>query len=1058
MDIADKALGAYRRVFGGHLQEWCIAIFVGLAWSALCLFSWLCHSADEQRNVQRSAAIAARSRIEQDGLYRRWTAGHGGIYVRANETPSPNADQGHVKERDIATDGGAKLTLIDPAYMTRQVHELGGESNGVFGEIVGVRPRSKQTAPDDFGKQALEAFRQGRHEFTRVVEVHGEPHLRLMKPFICETQCLQCHADQGFRVGEVQGGLGSAVPLSPYQAIADERLDSLFQIHFSVWLCGMGVISYVSVRARTYRKIRRQGLRTQQQLVEAGEELNRFFECCPDMICIVGLDGVFHRINPIWEHVLGYSNCELVGKRFIDFVHPDDIGRTNDVFDTQLAGESVNQFENRYLCKDGTYRWLEWRADAPHGDRVYAAARDVTERRESEEKLHTLLVNHEAAVRGGNVGLWHWNLETNDVWFSPEWKAQIGYEDHEIDNRFEEWERRVHPDDLPRVLRKVEQFIRNGEHYCVEFRFAHRRGGYRWICAESSNVLNSEGKVVRACGSQIDITDRKQAEENQRRAQAVVEKILESVPVGIAIVDKNKKIRRVNQTAADMLRCEQSSLIGKPCYNTLCRLDQHACPIHDLGQPIPSSEHELIVGESVLPVLKSVTPIEFDNEELLLHTFVDLRERKQVELARREAEKTTAATNAKMEFFRNMSHEIRTPLTAIIGYTELMIDECARNATADKLVSYLQTVDENSKHLLTLINDILDLSKIDAEKMSVESVKCQPAGIVAEVASLMGERARAKGLRFETTCETAIPTRITSDPTKIRQVLINLVGNAIKFTEVGHVRLAARLNESATDMATLEFVVSDSGIGMTDAEVQQLFRPFSQVDSSLTRRHGGTGLGLTISKRIAELLGGDIDVESSLGKGSAFRFTLNPGPIKGVPRTTSFTYSARGGTGKNVTPIKQPQLAGKILLVEDGPDNQRLIGFILRKAGAEVSLACNGVEAIERCLVAADRESRDGSGEPGLARAYDVILMDMQMPVMDGYTATRVLRERGYAGPILALTAHAMDGERDKCLAAGCDGYLTKPIQRDQFFAELTKWMPSDPAARGSKVDFVGSS
>ena len=269
-----------------------------------------------------------------------------------------------------------------------------------------------------------------------------------------------------------------------------------------------------------------------------------------------------------------------------------------------------------------------------------------------------------------------------------------------------------------------------------------------------------------------------------------------------------------------------------------------------------------------------------------------------------------------------------------------------------------------------------------------------------------------------------------TDPLRLRQVLINLVGNAIKFTDLGVVCLAVRLI-SDSNHPHLRFDVTDSGIGMNEEQVKRLFHPFTQVDNSSTRAFGGTGLGLCISKRLTEALGGDIEVRSEPGKGSAFRVTIDPGPLDGIPLVQSVQEASldRPPTTTTALPDKI-ELQGRVLMAEDGPDNQRLISFLLRNAGADVVAVENGQLAVEQALVAWEQE-----------RPFEVILMDMQMPVVDGYDAVRRLRERGYTGPIIALTAHAMAGDRQKCLDAGCDDFATKPIDRQQLLATLAHWI-----------------
>jgi len=386
-----------------------------------------------------------------------------------------------------------------------------------------------------------------------------------------------------------------------------------------------------------------------------------------------------------------------------------------------------------------------------------------------------------------------------------------------------------------------------------------------------------------------------------------------------------------------------------------------------------------------------------------------------------------SANQAKSTFLANMSHEIRTPMTAILGFAENMLDP---DQSESEKLSCVHTIRRNGEYLIGLINDILDLSKVEAGKMTVEKRKCHLCQIIAETMSLMRVRSDAKGLTFNIEYVGAVPETIMSDPTRLRQILINLIGNAIKFTENGGVRLVTRfVNDS--DAQFLQFDVIDAGRGMTPEQVAKLFQPFTQADNSTTRKFGGTGLGLTISKRFAELLGGDIIVAASeLGVGSTFRATVVTGSLEGVTmleNPLSATVVEDSPTSiAQVVPSDLHDL--RILLAEDGPDNQRLITFVLKKAGAEVTVVDNGKLALDAALSARDE------GKP-----FDAILMDMQMPVMDGYEATGQLRNHDYCGPIIALTAHAMESDREQCIKAGCDDYATKPIDRKKLIETLQR-------------------
>ena len=394
----------------------------------------------------------------------------------------------------------------------------------------------------------------------------------------------------------------------------------------------------------------------------------------------------------------------------------------------------------------------------------------------------------------------------------------------------------------------------------------------------------------------------------------------------------------------------------------------------------------------------------------------------------REAKSEAEAVNrAKSHFLANMSHEIRTPLTAILGYTDLML----RGTPAEnERVKNLRVVRRNGQHLLELINDVLDISKIEAGEMTVEILDCSPWQLVREVRSLLRHQAQAKNLDFKIDTDGPIPEYVKSDPVRLRQILLNLIGNAIKFTESGTVKVVVSMAEpSPQGRDRIRFDVIDTGIGMNALQQKHVFQPFRQASISTSRVFGGTGLGLTISRRLARMLGGDVTVVSTLEVGSTFTLTIDAGTVK---TDDLIEGPLRMETLETVTAPAGAQwtrkLGGRILLAEDGVDNRRFISAILQQVGAEVTLVENGQQAFDHAMAARDKD-----------RPFDAVLMDMQMPVLDGYAAAQKLREAGYEGWIVALTAYAMSGDREKCLAAGCDDFVTKPIDVEQFLASLAR-------------------
>ena len=406
-------------------------------------------------------------------------------------------------------------------------------------------------------------------------------------------------------------------------------------------------------------------------------------------------------------------------------------------------------------------------------------------------------------------------------------------------------------------------------------------------------------------------------------------------------------------------------------------------------------------------------------------------ERKRIEVELQAATETAlAASAAKSEFLAHMSHEIRNPLTAMVSYAEMLLEP---QLSREELRASAETIRRNGLHLLDVVNDILDISKIESRHFEVERIECSPSQLVADVIDMFQVRARAKGLALAVRWEPGVPATIFSDPLRLKQILVNLVSNAVKFTERGEVRVAVRQAAPVASRVEpdLEIAVTDTGLGLSPEQRERLFVAYQQSEAWTSRQFGGTGLGLAISRELARKLGGDIAVESAPGLGSTFTVRVAAGQTRAgnpaQPRRNIEAVLADGAAGK-------AELCGRILLAEDGPDNQRLIASLLRAAGANVDIADDGRQAVEKALAALH------AGQP-----HDLILMDMIMPHLDGFTATRQLRQAGFTQPIVALTANSASRARQECLAAGCDDFATKPIDRATLVAVAHKWLSNTP-------------
>jgi PAS domain S-box-containing protein len=524
--------------------------------------------------------------------------------------------------------------------------------------------------------------------------------------------------------------------------------------------------------------------------------------------------------------------------------------------------------------------------------------------------------------------------------------------------------------------------------------------------------------------------------------------VYSTAPLAFVMWDRAGRITDWNDQAEAMFGWSREEAVGRNLFELLVPEDARSRLGRVAAASLRGEVARNVVNENLTRSGERITcqwnnAVLYDSDGSVagaLSLALDITESKRAEEELHQAKESAEAANrAKSEFLANMSHEIRTPMTAILGFADVLLEEGNLDSTPPERIEVAQTIKNNGQYLLGIINDILDLSKIEAGKMAVERIACSPCRIVAELASLMRVRADAKGLSLHIAYAGTVPETVQTDPTRLRQVLVNVVANAIKFTKAGEVRLITSLEEE-NGRPLLQFDVVDTGIGMSREQAARLFQPFTQADTSTTRNFGGTGLGLVISQRLAGLLGGDVVlVDARPGCGTHFRVRVATGPLDGVkmiddPMSATTTIGPDGGAGNDADKVPLHDCA--ILVAEDAPANQHLIGRLLKKAGADVTVVENGKLAVGVALSASD------AGRP-----FQVILMDIQMPVMDGYEATALLRRSGYTGTIIALTAHAMPSDREKCIAAGCDDYATKPIQQRELLDKIRAYLcvPAEP-------------
>ncbi len=539
-----------------------------------------------------------------------------------------------------------------------------------------------------------------------------------------------------------------------------------------------------------------------------------------------------------------------------------------------------------------------------------------------------------------------------------------------------------------------------------------------------------------------DISERKQAEEALKQVEARYKSLVASTGVIVWELDSDGVLHSISPAFQAITGWSPDDWIGRPLGDLIRPEDREASHrMHERarrGETVPRQEFRMHAAGGDLLDCESllVTRIREGPADRVLEIVRDITENNRVARAAEQADRLRLdkeaaehANRAKSEFLSSVSHEIRTPLTAILGFIDLLGEHPYMRGGPAEISRHLDTIGQNSRFLLALIDDLLDISRIESGQLRIEREPCSPREIVVDVVESLRSRAEAKHLRLEVEVRPEVPRRIATDRLRLRQILVNLVDNAIKFTDRGTVGVTARMPDRPDAGWFVEFAVSDTGIGMSESEMSRIFEPFYRVRSSSPDHPPGTGLGLAICDRLARRLGGELTVRSTPQVGSVFSLSI---PIDAVGEIVDLPPARES----QAPPPPQPRIRARILVTDDNEANQQLIGLRLSRAGAEVVTAHNGREALDRT-----RESIE-QGRP-----FDAIIMDMQMPVLDGYEAVRQLRAGGFTRPIIAVTAFAMSKDREECLSLGCDDFISKPIEFDRLFARLSRLLEARDVA-----------
>ena len=896
----------------------------------------------------------------------------------------------------------------------------------------------------------------------------------------------------------------------------------------------------------------------EEKIHESEKKYRDLAEMLPQGIFEADETGRITFVNRFVLQSLGYSLEEcLGGLNILDVIAPGDRAPAEKNMKLVLSGQALSGNEYRLQRKDGSwFSAIAYTAPVVHDQKVVGLRgmiADITELKETEER-------YRIAIESSNDGI-AITYDSVHVYVNQKFVEMFGYV-----NQYEligqPLSLTIHPDDRETVA-AYSRARHSGQPAPskYEFKGLKRDGTPIDIEASVATITYHGQRMVLAQAR--DITERKETEQALTERESYLRTILDSVQTGVFVVDaETHVIVDANGVAANLVGAAKEELIGNVCHVFVCPAEVGKCPVTDLGQSLDNAERALLhrSGKKI-PIIKSVVPVTINGRKCLLESFVDISAQKEnEEELKRAKESAVAANRSKSDFLANMSHEIRTPMNGVVGFTDMLLDSTLNDEQAE----YARTIKRSGDALLSLIDDILDLSKIEAGQFDLEEIDFDPEILCYDVCELVRPKLGERPVELLCRIGDEVPAYVKGDPARFRQILLNLVGNAAKFTQSGEIELSLDAGEAENGDIRLDARVRDTGIGVQKEKLEAIFEPFQQADTSTTRQYGGTGLGLAISRRLAKLMNGDIRAESEPGRGSTFFFeaVFGKSPAKkdlrvyraslisrktlivddnetnldilrymltsqnlnvtacmsgkealaeikkaraagepfdvcvvnikmpgmdgyevarqikenpaefGDPPLLAFSSSTifaakksteAGFNGFLPKPIRRDRLfqmmahllgAGEdgrtggedkelvtqhslgesakrsvsILLVEDNPVNQKLAKIMLDRGGYRVEVAGNGREAVERFTT-----------DPGL---FDLIFMDIQMPEMDGYEATEAIREKGFTDvPIVALTAHAMKGEREKCISHGMNDYITKPIKREVVFEKISTWV-----------------
>jgi PAS domain S-box-containing protein len=884
----------------------------------------------------------ARTIFNKDQAIRFMVSSYGGVYVPIDSLTQPNPALSHFPERDIETPSGKKLTLMNPAYFVRQLNEYFADYYGVVGHLTSEKLLRLENAPDNWERDALQQFEDGIIEVSEFTDINGEPFLRLMQPLILKQSCLKCHEQQGYKLGDIRGGISVSLAMKPLLESATKQKRLHFTIYFTIWLIGIVVL------------------------------------------------------------FIGSWKLESLFKK---------------------------QDQSKKALKEQNSELKEAKSLLALNEKIFNEAQKI-----------------------GKLGHWELNIAENKLIWSDEIYRIFDLKPQEFEATYESFLNNIHPDDREMVNEEYTNSVKNKTSYVIEHRLLLKSDKLKYVLEKCYNEYDNQGKHLRSIGTVLDITAQKEVElelnrqnceyealneeykiineelvlakEKAEESEKHFRKLIEKSPLPMVITDEKNDIKYLNDkftqlfgyTLRDVSTAEKWWEVAYPDvkYRQKVR-DSWLLAIDKALQnntEIEMQEWELTIKDRTKRTCEfHMVPL--SNKSLIVMNDITENRKNQVDLieAKERAEKSD---QLKTEFLNNMSHEIRTPLNGIIGYSDMLDKSDLDNDTRHQ---YIKIIQSSGDQLLQIIDDVLEISTLETTQIEPKIKEVSLNDLLVAIFSVFDTKAKKDKISFHLKKGLSDEMSIfLTDRARLNKIISNLLENAFKYTNDGYIEIGYVKKGNF-----IEIYVKDTGSGICPDKFDKIFETFSQEESGLTRKTGGLGLGLSIAKANVELIDGKISLESNKGHGTTFYITI---PYKPA-------ISVTVADGIDVNQVKPPINKDKytILIVEDEEINYLIIETLLKEVieiKCDIIHAKNGQEAVDSCKTNYD---------------IDFVLMDLKMPIMDGYEATKQIKEIHPELPIVAQTAYTTLEDKNKAKLAGCSDFISKPINREILNEIINKYL-----------------